>query len=67
MAAQARNPIVKFLRSLFGFPEGEPDSCACSGEPTAVEQAPRKKAADRCREKENAPETSVPSAGCCGR
>jgi len=67
MATQSRNPLSKFLRSLFGFPEGEPGSCACSGEPVAAEQAPREKPADRCCEKQNGPGISVqPTAGCCG-
>ena len=60
MGTQSSNPMTRFFRSLFGFPEGEPGSCSCSGDPAAAEAAQRVK--DKAEDKrgcgnEDAPET----------
>jgi hypothetical protein len=70
MASPSQRPFARFFRSLLGFPEGKPGSCACSGESAAAEPAPREKenAADKaCCEKDDGPEIAAqPVAGCCG-
>ncbi len=70
MASPSQNPLLRFFRGLFGFPEGEPGSCTCSGETTAAEiKTPEKgKAAEpEGRGNKDAREASTRSAaGCCG-
>ena len=70
MASQTKNPLVRFFRGLFGFPEGEPGSCTCSGDTASAERESRKEEKAANREGSGhkpAPEAASQSAGgCCG-
>jgi hypothetical protein len=69
MATQNHSPLVQLFRRLFGFPEGQPGSCACSSGSAAGEGASREEKKGN-RDSGGGGDAQAGSkevtAGCCG-